>query len=75
MTLKFETGVPIPKGKATGVSALLRELAAKPTGTSVVFTGDEDSTLRSLMTRITKDTGVKFVSRKVEGGRRVWRIA
>lgn len=75
MALKFETGVPIPKRKATGVSALLRELAAKPTSTSVVFTDAEDSVVRSLMTRITKETGAKFVSRKVEGGRRVWRVA
>lgn len=72
---KIENGVPIPArgGERAQVSGTLRQLEVDQ---SVLFPQDvKIHSIRPLITYIKQETGRQFISRKVEGGIRVWRVS
>ena len=71
---KIEKGIPIPDSRhVAGFSAMLRKL--KP-GDSILRTGIIcGGQVTGNIGKVSKQTGFKFTTRKVEGGVRVWRVS
>lgn len=74
MEVQIEKGVPIPP-KATGRNKpRTHPLWLLEVGDSYLFTGKAQTDLASRAGRISRESGRRFVTRKAEGGVRVWRI-
>lgn len=69
--IQIEKGVPLPEyGKLSGS---LRRMGI---GDSILFPSVHSASLQSILSRLRKGSpGLKFTSRKTEGGIRVWRLA
>ena len=72
-TTQIEKGVPVAK-KAAG-KPRTNPLWALEVGDSVVIPVKAQENVASRAGRITRESGRRFVTRKVEGGVRVWRVA
>lgn len=74
--LKIERGIPIPQngrnGRTWGLSAVLRKM--KPKESVFVPNADPLNTCRTA-SRIGGLTKAKFVTRRVDGGVRIWRVS
>jgi len=69
---KIEKGIPIPPAReGSGLTATLRKLAV---GDSIFCRGITQQSVSTISSRFSKRDGLKFVTRKVKGGVRVWRI-
>jgi hypothetical protein len=76
MKYKIESGIPIPppeSGRDKGETALAMEKLKK--GQSFLIPDGKIRSIRSMASKAGRALGVKFSSREVEGGVRVWRIA
>lgn len=71
----IEKNIPIPKRKG-GVSPLMiyPELYELKKGESVLIEGVKRTTLTGTLAHLRKSRGGLIVSRRVEGGIRVWRV-
>jgi hypothetical protein len=74
MELQIEKGVPIPP-KTTTKGRRMNPIRELEVGDSVLIAGKYQENVASRAGRITRQTGRRFVTRKVEGGVRVWRVA
>lgn len=67
---KIEKGVPIPSRTAPKYPFMQMEV-----GDSVLITGERKGSVTGAAFYVGKTHGMKFTSRSVGGGVRVWRIA
>lgn len=76
MTYVIEKGVPIPQdrgqGHRTGFSRALRALEV---GDSMLVPEMTQNGVSARASSLSKITGQKFITRRVEGGIRIWRVS
>ena len=68
--LKIEKDIPLPEQNFGAFTSTLRQMEI---GDSIFVTNP--SSARAILTRIAKDEGRKFVTRKEGDGIRIWRAA
>ena len=73
--IEIETGIPLPPPRGYGsVNPALRALAGAEIGSSILITTVTPNGVRGMTSKIGKDLGVKFATREVQEGVRVWRV-
>jgi hypothetical protein len=73
--LQIETGTPIPAkggGPQCPIAATLREMCV---GHSTLVVDTPQSRVGGICANVKRATGARFVTRRVDGGVRVWRVA
>lgn len=73
MTFQIETGVPIPTRRGVYDFGLLTE-AGQSAFIPCENRGKKAASIRASAARYTRETGIEFLVRAVEGGVRVWRL-
>lgn len=75
MTVKIETGIPIPLEAANGKGRRKYPWVELEVGQSFLATGGAQKTIATGASVFSKRLGRKFRTAKVAGGTRVWRVA
>lgn len=71
MAFEIEKGIPLPempKGKLSGLTAALRSMTP---GDSLLVVDCKSSRVGAIISQLKE---LKFATRKVDGGRRIWRL-
>jgi hypothetical protein len=71
--LVIDKGIPVPPQRRRGCGEVIDVLERMEVGDSVVFP-DSGKRVTFATSGYGKRLGRKFVTRKVDGGRRIWRI-
>lgn len=75
LTFNIESNVPIPeRGYGSEVSKVGRTLRAMNVGDSVLLIPEDGNKARQMLPYLKLKFAMKFCTRGVEGGVRIWRI-
>lgn len=74
---KIEKDIPLPRSKTDPlrISTPLKALAQAEVGDSIFLADCNSDSVRGRASQISSELGIKFVTRKMAGGIRVWRVA
>ena len=72
--MQIETGIPIPRQRRNGTRSLSSALYTMKVGESVLVPEERGRALRTMASRISKETRRIYTTRTTEEGVRVWRI-
>ena len=73
--MQIETGIPIPRQRRGRKNSLSSVLHTMNVGESVLVPEERVRSLRSVATRVSKETQRIFTTRTTDDGVRLWRLA
>lgn len=72
--MQIETGIPIPRRRRNREKSLSSALYTMKVGESVLVPEERGRALRTMASRVSKETRRIFITRTTDEGVRVWRI-